>query len=62
MSELRMVVCMKVVPKPEEIRVDPESHRLMREGARSEFNPPDMNALELALSIKDRTEGHISVL
>ncbi len=62
MSELRMVVCMKVVPKPEEIRVDPESHRLMREGARSEFNPPDMNALELALSIKDKTEGHISVL
>ena len=57
-----MVVCMKVVPKPEEIRVDPESHRLMREDARSEFNPPDMNALELALSIKDKIESHISIL
>jgi electron transfer flavoprotein beta subunit len=57
-----MVVCMKVVPKPEEIRVDPESHRLMREGARSEFNPPDMNALELALSIKDKFESRVSVI
>jgi electron transfer flavoprotein beta subunit len=57
-----MVVCMKVVPKPEEIRVDPDSHRLLREGARSEFNPPDMNALELALSLKDEFESHISIL
>jgi electron transfer flavoprotein beta subunit len=57
-----MVVCMKVVPKPEEIRVDPDSHRLLREGARSEFNPPDMNALELALSLKDEIESHISII
>lgn len=62
MSDLDIVVCMKVVPKPEEIRVDPESHRLMREGARSEFNPPDMNALELALSIKDRHESRVSII
>lgn len=62
MPDISMIVCMKVVPKPEEIRVDPETHRLIREGARSEFNPPDMNALELALSIKDRIDGYISIL
>ena len=48
-SELHSIVCVKVTPKPEEIRVDPETHLLVRAGARSEINPPDMNALELAL-------------
>lgn len=62
MPELHSVVCMKVVPKPEEIRVDPETHRLDRENARSEFNPPDMNALEMALKIKDQHAGRVTIL
>ena len=57
-----MVVCMKVVPKPEEIRVDRETMRLDRASARSEMNPPDMNALEMALGLKDRFGGRISIL
>jgi electron transfer flavoprotein beta subunit len=52
----------KVVPKPEEIRVDPESKTLLRKDARSEINPPDMNALEMALTVKDRYGGRISLL
>ena len=39
MGDLHIVVCVKVVPKPEEIRVDPETRMLMREGVRSELNP-----------------------
>jgi electron transfer flavoprotein beta subunit len=62
MSDLHCVVCMKVVPKPEEIRVDSGTGRLRREGVRSEINPPDMNALEVALCLKDRHAGWISVL
>ncbi len=62
MPDLRIVVCMKVVPKPEEIRVDRETMALVRAGARSEMNPPDMNALEMALDIKDRYGGTISIL
>lgn len=62
MSELHSVVCMKVVPKPEEIRVDRKTHRLDRDGARSEFNPPDMNALEMALRLKDQHAGQVTVL
>ncbi len=62
MPDLHIVVCMKVVPKPEEIRVDPETHWLDREGARSEFNPPDMNALEVALVLKDRHGGRVTLL
>ncbi|NIM94267.1 MAG: electron transfer flavoprotein beta subunit/FixA family protein [Anaerolineales bacterium] len=62
MHDLHMIVCMKVVPKPEEIHVDRKTLRILREGTRSEFNPPDMNALEMALNLKDVYGGRISIL
>ncbi len=62
MPDLHIIVCVKIVPKPEEIRVDPETRWLIREGARSEINPPDMNALELGLDLKDRYGGRLSIL
>ncbi|MEK6215770.1 MAG: nitrogen fixation protein FixA, partial [Boseongicola sp.] len=62
MAKLHMLVCLKVVPKPEEIRVDEETNRLERADVRSELNPPDMNAMEMALRLKDRYGGRISIL
>ena len=62
MADLQILVCVKVVPKPEEIRVDPQTHLLERVNTRSEINPPDMNAMEMALSLKDRYGGQISLL
>jgi electron transfer flavoprotein beta subunit len=62
MPELHSVVCVKVVPKPEEVRVDPATRLLDRTSARSEINPPDMNALEMALALKDRFSGGVSIL
>ena len=62
MSDLKIVVCMKVVPKPEEVGVDKETMRLDRENARSEMNPTDMNALEMALDFKDRHGGSIDIV
>ena len=62
MHDLHIVVCMKIVPKPEEIRVDPQTHMLERANVRAEINPPDMNALEMALTLKDRHGGSVSIL
>lgn len=62
MKDLHCVVCVKIVPKPEEIRVNPTTKLLLREGVRSEINPPDINALEMALQLKDRYGGRISIL
>lgn len=62
MGDLHMVVCMKVVPKPEEIKVDPDTHLLDRTNVRAELNPPDMNALEMALRLKDLHGGKVSIL
>jgi electron transfer flavoprotein beta subunit len=62
MPELHAVVCVKVVPKSEEIRVDRATNLLDRSNAHSEINPPDMNALEMALAVKDRYGGRVDIL
>jgi len=62
MRDLRMVVCIKIVPKPEEVRGDYETRLLDRGHARTDINPPDMNALEMALDMKDRYGGRVDIL
>jgi len=62
MRDLEIIVCMKVVPKSEEIRVDTATLLLERTDVRSEINPPDMNALEMALALKDDQPARISIL
>lgn len=59
---LKIIVCVKVVPKPEEVKVDPVTWRLDRESARSEINPPDMNAVEFALQLKEKHSAHVEIL
>ncbi|HLB29366.1 MAG TPA: electron transfer flavoprotein subunit beta/FixA family protein, partial [Dehalococcoidia bacterium] len=59
---LHIIVCVKVVPKPEEVRVDPNTRTLDRAKARSEINPPDMNALEAALRLRDEHGGRVSLI
>jgi electron transfer flavoprotein beta subunit len=59
---VRLIVCLKVVPRPEEVRVDLETKTLDRAGVRSVINPADLNALEIALALKDRVGGRVSVL
>ena len=59
---LHIIVCVKVVPKPEEVRVDPNTRTLDRAKARSEINPPDMNALEAALRLRDEHSGRVSLI
>lgn len=50
---LRIAVCVKVVPKPEEVQLDEETMTIDRDDADSELNPADKNAVEMALEIKD---------
>lgn len=62
MRPLDIVVCVKVVPKPEEVSVNAETRTIDRATARSELNPPDMNAVELALALRERYGGTVSLL
>lgn len=59
---LRIIVCIKQVPKAQELQVDPVTQTLKRVGVPSEINPPDANALEVALDLKDRHGAEIVVL
>ncbi len=59
---MRIVVCLKVVPRPEEVKVNLENNTLDRAGARSVINPSDLNALETALAFRDAHGGHVTVL
>lgn len=49
-----MLVCIKQVPDTTEIRIDPVTKTLIRDGVPSIVNPFDAYALELAARIKDR--------
>jgi electron transfer flavoprotein beta subunit len=62
MHELHLLVCVKVVPKPEAVKVDPNTRLLDRSNARAEINPPDMNALEMALALKDNYGGRVDIV
>jgi electron transfer flavoprotein beta subunit len=59
---MRIVVCVKAVPKPEEVRMNPETRTLDRSKARNEINPADMHALEMALALRDRAGGTVALL
>lgn len=59
---LDIIVCLKVVPKPEEVTLDPETKTLDRAKAENVLNPPDKNALEVALELKDTYGGTVTIV
>lgn len=59
---MHSVVCIKQVPDTSQIRIDPVTNTLMREGVPSIINPYDNYALEEALRLKDRFGGRVTVI
>ncbi len=59
---MNIVVCIKQVPETTEVRINPETNTLMREGVKSIINPFDMYAIEEAVRLKERFGGKIMVL
>jgi electron transfer flavoprotein beta subunit len=59
----KVVVCAKQVPDTNEIRINPETGTLIRDGVPSIMNPDDANALEMALELKDKYDDvHVTVV
>lgn len=58
---MRIVVCIKQVPATTNVRIDPETNALIREGVEAQINPFDENAIEAALQIKDAAAGECQV-
>lgn len=59
---MNIIVCVKQVPDTTEVRIDPKTGTLIRDGVPSIINPDDRNALEEALRIKDETGAKVTVV
>ncbi|KYH29329.1 MULTISPECIES: electron transfer flavoprotein subunit beta/FixA family protein [Clostridium] len=59
---MNIVVCLKQVPDTNQVKIDPVTGTLIREGVPSIINPEDKHALEEALRIKDENGAHVTVI
>ena len=53
----KICVCIKQVPATTEVKFDPETNTLVREGVESQINPFDLYALEEGVRIKERFQS-----
>lgn len=59
---MRIVVCVKQVPDPENAKMDWETGTVVREGVKNIINPFDLYAIEEALRIKEKLGGEVIVV
>jgi len=59
---MRIVVCVKQVPDPENAKMDWETGTVVREGVKNIINPFDLYAIEEALRIKEKLGGEVIVI
>lgn len=59
---MNIAVCIKQVPSSTEVRMDPVTHTIIRDGRQSVVNPFDCHALELAVSLKEWFGGKVYVV
>jgi electron transfer flavoprotein beta subunit len=59
---MRIIVCIKQVPDSAEVKINPETGTLVREGIPSIINPFDLHAIEAGIQIKGKTGGKVTVI
>ena len=59
---MNICVCIKQVPDTNEIKVDPETHTLVRKGVPSIVNPFDTYAQEVGVRLKEKLGGKVVVI
>lgn len=59
---MKIGVCIKQVPETTEVKIDPATNTLVREGVPSIVNPFDLYAVEEGLRIKEKTGGTVVAL
>ena len=59
---MKIIVCVKQVPDAKDVRLDPVTNTLAREGVESIMNPYDQHALEEAVCLKEAHGGEVIVL
>ncbi|MFX0067591.1 MAG: electron transfer flavoprotein subunit beta/FixA family protein [Promethearchaeota archaeon] len=59
---MNILVCIKQVPEVTEVKLDPVTHTLIREGVPSIVNPFDEIAVEEAIRIKEKLGGEVTII
>jgi len=59
---LKIIVSVKWVPNTQIVNIDPRTGTLIREGIPSIINPHDLNAVELALQLKEKYGGTVTAV
>lgn len=59
---MKIVVCIKQVPDTTEIKINPQTGTLIREGVPSIINPDDKCGIEVALTLKDKFGAEVTVI
>ena len=59
---MKIVVCIKQVPDTSEVKLDPKTNTLIRDGVPSIINPDDKSGIEAALRIKEQVGGTVTVV
>jgi electron transfer flavoprotein beta subunit len=59
---MNIVVCLKQVPGTTEVKIDPNTNTLIRQGIQNVINPFDTYALEEAVRLKEKHGGKVTVI
>ena len=59
---MKIVVCIKQVPDTTEVKLDPKTGTLIRDGIPSIINPDDKGGLEYALQLKEQYGAEVTVI
>ena len=59
---MNIIVCIKQVPDTTDIKIDPTTNTLIREGVASILNPFDLYAIEETIRIKEKYGGKITAI
>lgn len=59
---MNIIVCIKQVPETGNVKINPQTNTLIREGVKSIINPFDMYAIEEGVRIKEKSGGKVIIL
>ena len=59
---MNIIVCLKQVPGTTDVRIDPETNTLRRQGIKNIVNPFDTYALEEGVRLKERYGGKVTAI
>ncbi len=59
---MNIVVCLKQVPGTTEVKIDPQTNTLIRQGIENIINPFDAYAIEEGVRLKEKDGGRVAVI